>query len=241
MAKGEAHGLSVVWARRLQVNLRLLLSSSNLTARQLFECLCERDRARLWPWLGDAQTEVLQKYLQSKPPVLEARQLLDSVLTRVSTLRRCASRHAPSCRAHVRQMRLDCKIVLTRGTSARVVLVGACSLVSTLTYGARLRPGCKHCVVDCRGGSSDDALRVLTPADVIHRVLEPLRQRRACSAAYLQAVASQFGMAAKAHIVRLPVASDIFLLNCVLDQVRNVRILSMLQRAVRISGRCRAT
>lgn len=72
----------------------------------------------------------------------------------------------------------------------------------------------------CRGGSPDESLRVLTPADVIHRVLEPLRQRRACSAAYLQALASLFGMAAKAQSLRLPVANDIFLLDCILDQVR---------------------
>lgn len=94
---------------RLQVNLRSLLSTSNLTARQLFECLCERDRARLWPWLREAQTEALQRYLQSGPPVLDVRHLFDSVLARVIILRRCAARTWTCCQTmSMRSVQLLC-------------------------------------------------------------------------------------------------------------------------------------
>ena len=72
---------------RLQVNLKQVLAQSELPAGRHFECLCERDRVRLWPWLRDRQVECLTRCLQERPPFDIARHVLDSCTNRFAALR----------------------------------------------------------------------------------------------------------------------------------------------------------
>ena len=76
--------------RRLHVNLKQVLTESALEPHALFECLCERDRVRLWPWLRDAQVATLQELLLSRPTLQRARLAFDSVTARHRALTRCS-------------------------------------------------------------------------------------------------------------------------------------------------------
>jgi hypothetical protein len=71
---------------KMAVNLKLVLGNSYLDALQLFRCLCERDRVRLWPWLRKMQIAALQQYCMGMPPLLEVRRLFDEMLARCITL-----------------------------------------------------------------------------------------------------------------------------------------------------------
>jgi hypothetical protein len=77
--------------RRLQLNLKDVLARSQLEPRRHFFCLCERDRVRLWPWLHGAQVEALRAYLRARPPLPQARRVLDGVAARCESLARCAA------------------------------------------------------------------------------------------------------------------------------------------------------
>lgn len=74
-------------------------------------------------------------------------------------------------------------------------------------------------MVVCRIGLTGASQRILTPSDVVDSVLVPLKKEQACSSAFLQAVGSQFEMAGRAHGIRMPVSLDLFVLECILDQV----------------------
>jgi hypothetical protein len=76
-------------AFRLEVNLKALLSSTCLPPRHLFECLCERDHLRLWPWLRGAQTRALQLFLKNTSTVAQVRGLLDVIVVRLEASKRC--------------------------------------------------------------------------------------------------------------------------------------------------------
>lgn len=107
---------SNIICRRLQVNLKQLLNESTLEPADLFECLCERDRVRLWPWLHTAQLAALQELLLSRPQLPKARLAFDSVTRRHKALARCARFELPIRRD------LHCEILCSRmsDTSRRV-------------------------------------------------------------------------------------------------------------------------